>query len=73
MGKRDYCEVCGQLAALSATGRCHFCRGFPPLPDETPIEVDGEQSFDESSDLLLDPLDVNGRWAQGRFVNTLEV
>ena len=71
MGKRDYCEVCGQFAALSSTGRCILCQGFPPLPDDTPLDVDGEQSFDDRSDVLLDPLDANGRWARGAFVNRL--
>ena len=68
------CTDCGVPAERLYAGRCLVCADakYEAVPE--PVVLGSEDdSFDDHSDVLLDPLDVNGRWAQGRFVNTLEV
>lgn len=66
------CEECGRPSARLYVGRCLICADSKYESHPAPVSLDaGEDSFDDRSDELLDPLDVNGRWATEGFVDML--
>lgn len=63
------CTDCGVPAPRLYLGRCILCADAKYETAPAPVSLDaGEGSFDDNSDIELDPLNPQGRWATPEFL-----